>query len=97
MEIIQATVVVVLGTFFLAVGIAGYFRKALSVWERCAFFAAAVCLILPSTITDWIGLAIGVAACAYCFATVKRVKAAARHAKKPAAVISAAGFFENTT
>ena len=63
MEIIQATVVVVLGTFFLAVGIAGYFRKALSVWERCAFFAAAVCLILPSTITDWIGLAIGVAAC----------------------------------
>lgn len=77
MEIIQATVVVVLGTFFLAVGIAGYFRKALSVWERCAFFVAAFCLILPSTITDWIGLAIGVAACAYCFATVKRVKAAA--------------------
>lgn len=76
LEIVQATAVVVLGTFFLAVGIAGYFRRSLRTVEQAVFFAAAICLILPSTITDWVGLAIGIAACVYCVASAKQAKAA---------------------
>ena len=59
MEIIQATVVVVLGTFFLAVEVAGYFNIDLNVVERVLLFVAAICLISPEIVTSVIGIVLG--------------------------------------
>lgn len=61
MEIVLAVVQLGLGTFFLAVMVAGFFKGELNIIERVALFAAAICLIMPEMISSVIGIVIGVA------------------------------------
>ena len=60
-EIIIAVIQLVLGTYFLAVMVAGYYKTHLNVIERVILFAAALCLIAPEPISSIIGVVIGIA------------------------------------
>ena len=51
---------VLAATFFLAITVAGFFKRQMSWWERCVTFAAAILLMTPELITSIIGIAIGV-------------------------------------
>lgn len=46
------------GAMGLGIGIIGYFKGTVSNWMRVAFIAAALCLIIPEKITDFVGLAV---------------------------------------
>ena len=59
-EIIQATVTASIGVWFLAGSTEGWFGGKLAMPLRVLMFVAALCLIHPGTVTDLIGLAIGV-------------------------------------
>ena len=61
LEIVSAGVQLIAGTFFLAIVVAGYFKKRLKVYERVLLFVAAMLLILPETITSIIGAVVGIA------------------------------------
>ena len=50
-----------LGTYFLAVMVAGFYKKNMNPVERTLLFAAALCLIAPEMISSIIGAVIGVA------------------------------------
>jgi TRAP transporter 4TM/12TM fusion protein len=58
--IAQATVTASIGVWFLAGSTEGWFGGKLAMPLRFVLFGAALCLIHPGTITDLIGLAIGV-------------------------------------
>ncbi|MBQ6772805.1 MAG: TRAP transporter fused permease subunit [Synergistaceae bacterium] len=60
-EIIIAVIQLVLGTYFLAVMVAGYYKTHLNVIERVILFAAALSLIAPEPISSVIGAVIGIA------------------------------------
>ena len=53
---------VLAATYFLAMTVAGYFKKNMSVIERVMTFAAAILLMTPDYITSVIGIVLGVAA-----------------------------------
>lgn len=59
-EIIIATIQLALGTYFLAVMVAGFYKKTLNTAERVALFAAALCLIAPEMISSVIGAVLGI-------------------------------------
>jgi TRAP transporter 4TM/12TM fusion protein len=59
-EIVQAAVSGSIGVWFLAASTEGWFGRRLAMPLRIAMFVAALCLIHPGTVTDLIGLAIGV-------------------------------------
>ena len=59
-EIIIATIQLALGTYFLAVMVAGFYKKTLNTVERVALFAAALCLIAPEMISSIIGAVLGI-------------------------------------
>ena len=59
-EIIIATIQLALGTYFLAVMVAGFYKKTLNTVERVALFAAALCLIAPEMISSVIGAVLGI-------------------------------------
>ncbi|MBQ9404844.1 MAG: C4-dicarboxylate ABC transporter permease, partial [Synergistaceae bacterium] len=60
-EIIIAVVQLALGTYFLAVMVAGYYKTHLNVVERVILFAAALSLIAPEIISSIIGAVVGIA------------------------------------
>ena len=60
MEIVLGTAMLLCGTFFLALVVAGFFKCPLKVWERCALFIAAVLLIAPEIFTSVIGVILGI-------------------------------------
>ena len=60
-EIIISVIQLALGTYFLAVMVAGYFKTHLNVLERVILFAAALSLIAPEMISSIIGAVIGIA------------------------------------
>jgi TRAP-type uncharacterized transport system fused permease subunit len=60
MDIAQAFVTASVGVWFLAGSTEGWFGGRLAMPLRVVMFVAALCLIHPGTITDLIGLAIGV-------------------------------------
>ncbi len=60
-EIIIAVVQLALGTYFLAVMVAGYYKTRLNTLERVILFAAALSLIAPEIISSAIGAVVGVA------------------------------------
>lgn len=72
LEIIYALIVVFSGTMLLAMGVAGYFRKPLQSWERAVCFVASILLIMPSQITDIIGILVALVFMVYCSMTKKR-------------------------
>lgn len=59
-EIVQATVTASIGVWFLAASTEGWFGGKLAMPLRVLMFVAALCLMHPGTITDIIGLAVGV-------------------------------------
>ena len=60
-EIVIATVQLALGTYFLAVMVAGFYKKNMGAFERTLLFAAALCLIAPEMISSIVGAVLGVA------------------------------------
>lgn len=58
-EIVKATVILFFGTYLLAGAISGYMVAPLSKFNRAILFIGALCMIAPETITDIIGLVIG--------------------------------------
>lgn len=59
-EIAKATVILFFGTYLLAGAISGYMVAPLNKLNRAILFIGALCMIAPETITDIIGLVIGV-------------------------------------
>lgn len=59
-EIAIATLQLAVGTYFLAVMVAGYFKTHLNVVERVLLFAASMSLIAPEMISSIVGAVIGV-------------------------------------
>ncbi|MBR1672901.1 MAG: TRAP transporter fused permease subunit [Fretibacterium sp.] len=60
-EIAIAVIQLAVGTYFLAIMVAGFFRSELNTLERTLLFAAALCLIAPETISSIVGAVAGVA------------------------------------
>ena len=71
-EIIIAYCIVVAATYLLACGIAGYLFRPLKMWERIACYVVAFIFILPSSMSDIIGIAGCALIMAYCFMTGKK-------------------------
>ena len=71
-EIVKGTLVLFIGTYFLAASMAGFLLVQLNKIERTILFAAAISLIAPEMITDIIGLGVGVSMFAYC--TIRKKK-----------------------
>lgn len=59
-EIVIGAAQMLLGTFFLAVTVAGYFKRNFKPFERVALFIAALLLIAPEVISSILGVALGV-------------------------------------
>ena len=59
-EIAVATLQLAVGTYFLAVMVAGYYKTHLNVIERVLLFGASMCLIAPEMISSIVGAVIGV-------------------------------------
>ncbi len=57
-NVVLAVVTAVIGVFCLCIGIEGYFRRALVLWERVVAFIAALLLIAPGYINTVIGIAL---------------------------------------
>lgn len=76
-EIILSCLMTACATFFLASGVAGYMGKNLNVVERVLFFVAALMFILPGSIFDIGGLALGVVLILWCLIYSKRHQKAA--------------------
>ena len=60
-EIAIATLQLAVGTYFLAIMVAGYFKTHLNTIERVLLFASALCLIAPEMISSIIGAILGIA------------------------------------
>lgn len=71
-EIVIAYCIVVAATYLLACGIAGYMFRPLKMWERIACYVVAFIFILPSSMSDIIGIAGCALIMAYCFMTGKK-------------------------
>ena len=71
-EIVTADFIVIAATYLLACGIAGYLFRPLKMWERIACYIVAFIFILPSSMSDIIGIAGCVLIMAYCFMTGKK-------------------------
>lgn len=79
LEIVKGTLILFLGTYLLASGMAGFFLVPLNRIERGILLASAILIIIPETITDIIGIAVAVTFFVICSAkngnsTVKREK-----------------------
>ena len=59
-EIVVAVAQLALGTYFLAVMVAGFFKGNLNKFERAGLLAAALCLIAPELISSIVGVVLGV-------------------------------------
>ncbi len=60
-EIVIATIQLALGTYFLAIMVAGFYKRNLNVIERVLLFAAALCLIAPEMVSSIVGAVLGIA------------------------------------
>ena len=76
-EILISCAMTACATFFLAAGVAGYMGKNLSAAERVLFFAAALMFIMPGSMFDLIGIAMGVVLVAWCLIFSRRQNTAA--------------------
>lgn len=61
-EIIIGGVQLLVGTYFLGICVAGFFKTNMKAWQRALCFVAALGFIIPETVTTIGGLAIGVVA-----------------------------------
>ena len=59
LQIVTHTAILVIGTVFLTMGLAGFFLIPFNKIERIAMFAAGVCVCIPESVSDIIGFVIG--------------------------------------
>ena len=79
-EIVIAAAMLFLATLCIAAAVSAYMFKDLMVFERVAFLVVALLFILPSGITDTVGIAAGIVLIVYCFLTGKMKKNSAQPA-----------------
>lgn len=72
LEIVKGTLILFLGTYLLASGMAGFFLVPLNRIERGILLASAILIILPETITDIIGIAVAVTFFVICSAKKRK-------------------------
>lgn len=72
LEIVKGTLILFLGTYLLASGMAGFFLVPLNKVERIILLASAIMIIIPETITDVIGIAVAVAFFVICSAKKRK-------------------------
>ena len=60
-EIVIAVIQLALGTYFLAIMVAGFYKQNMNALSRVILFAAALSLIAPEMISSLIGAVVGVA------------------------------------
>ena len=72
LEIVKGTLILFLGTYLLASGIAGFFLVPLNRIERGILLASAILIIIPETITDIIGIAVAVTFFVICSAKKRK-------------------------
>jgi len=60
-QIALGTAQLLLGTFFLALSVAGFFKIDFKIPERLVLLAAAICLIAPELISSLVGTVLGIA------------------------------------
>lgn len=77
LEIVIATVQLALGTYFLAIVVAGFFKGNLKPIERALLLIAALCLIAPEMISSAIGVVVGIVILLFNAACVKKAAKAA--------------------
>ncbi|TCO76874.1 TRAP transporter permease [Marinisporobacter balticus] len=59
-QTVTTTIIMTIGIFFLAGGVAGYMFVAIDqIWERALLFAIAILIIVPESVTSVIGMSIG--------------------------------------
>ena len=80
-EIATSGIMLMLATWCLAGGIAGYMYKTLNKFERLILLVIAVFFILPSGMSDIIGMAAGLVMVVYCFIKGKPERAGTAAAK----------------
>lgn len=74
LQIFRGSIVVFIGVYFLASAMAGYMNGAIGMLWRILLFVASVLLIVPETITDIIGVCLGVFVFILSFVKNKRGK-----------------------
>ena len=72
LEIVKGTLILFLGTYLLASGMAGFFLVPLNRIERGILLASAFLIIIPETITDIIGIAVAVTFFVICSAKKRK-------------------------
>ena len=60
-EIVISVIQLALGTYFLAIMVAGFYKRNLNVVERVLLFAAALSLIAPEMVSSIVGAVVGIA------------------------------------
>lgn len=74
-EIVVAAIQLAVGTYFLAIVVAGFFKSLLNAVERTLLFVSALCLIAPESISSLLGAVVGSATLIF---NVRRVRKEAR-------------------
>lgn len=82
LEIVKGTLILFLGTYLLASGMAGFFLVPLNKLERGILLASAILIIIPETITDIIGIAVAVAFFVICSAKKRKFYSKEREESK---------------
>lgn len=59
LQIITHSVILIVGTVFLTMGLSGFFLISFNKIERIAMFIAGVCVCIPESVSDIIGFVIG--------------------------------------
>ncbi|MBS1483145.1 MAG: TRAP transporter fused permease subunit [Clostridium sp.] len=72
LEIVKGTLILFIGTYLLASGMAGFFLVPLNRIERGILLASAILIIIPETITDIIGIAVAVTFFVICSAKKRK-------------------------
>ena len=70
-EILIGTAQLALGTYFLAIMVAGFFKSNLNVRQRGLLLIASMCLIIPETISSVFGAVLGVVVLVFTVAKAK--------------------------
>ncbi len=75
-EIILGAAQLLIGTYFLALAVASFFKRELPWWTRAVFFVVALGFISPDVISTVVALVVGVVLVAWITMTTKKVKTA---------------------
>ncbi len=75
-EIAVGAAQLMVGTYFLAISVAGFYRRDLPWWIRLVFFVVALGFIHPNLITSIVSLAVGAAVIAWIILSGKKAQAA---------------------